>query len=231
MATAARPADDALAPAPYAEQVDLVLVCAGILAAAGLVAVPVVLRRRGGHDRDLVAGQMQAVADARSVPTRAAPGAPAESPATDLWDGLDEVTRRRVEQSLRSGARLSAINLIRESAGCSLAQAKAVVDRLGATPHASPRRPAPARVPGPARATDPGRGRFAKFPPGFDIDLRRPADEPGPEPDAARRILEQALELAYRGRMDEAARLLHERAGMSLIEAQAAVGRLTTPGS
>ncbi len=188
MATAARPADDALAPGPYAGRVDLVLVCAGILAAAGLAAVPVVLRRRGGQDLDLVAGQMQAVADPRSAPTRAAgrsprPGAPAEPPATDLWDGLDEVTRRRVRQSLASGARLSAINLIRESAGCSLSQAKAVVDRLGATPHASPRRPAPSRTPRPARAADPGRRRFAQFPPGFDMDLRRPADDgPGPEP-------------------------------------------------
>ncbi len=231
-----------MAAGPYPERVYLVLVCAGILAVAGVVALLLMLRRDGGRSEDLVAGQMRAVADPRSAlagpagpveaPGEASPGTPHE------WDALDEQTRRRVEQFVATGARLRAINLIRESAGWSLSEAKAVVDGLGATPPAGPGRPgtsgrtpgAPVAVPPrrgrPAGAGDPGPRRPAQFPPGFDIDPGRPARAQRGE---ARGLLEQALELAHSGRPEEAVRLLHERAAMSVPEARAALTRLGVP--
>ncbi len=183
----------ALAPDHYAGRVRAVLICVGLLAVAGVLAVMVVLRRGGGRDVDLVAGQMRAVADPRSAATRPA-GSPPGSAPMPAWDALDEADRRRAEQFVASGARLRAINLVRDSAGCSLSQAKAVVDRLATTPPPLPRPP------------------------------RR-------QPDEARELLEQALGLAYRGHTDEAVRLLHERAGMSLPAAREAIGRLGTPGT
>ena len=112
----------------------LVLVCTGsaIVALLGLTAA---LRR--GRTVDLVAGQMRAVADPRS--------GPAATSAGPAGEALDEATGRRIMELVTSGSRLHAINLLRDSTGCSLASAKAIVDRLGATP------PHPAAAPRPTQ--------------------------------------------------------------------------------
>lgn len=146
----------------------LVLVCVGS-AIVALLALTAALRR--GRSVDLVAGQMRAVAGPRSAP---APQAGIAVPT----GALDEATRRRLRELVSSGSRLQAINLVRDSTGCSLAVAKAVVDRLGAPPpHLAPEmRPTePDRRAGAPPAVRPRRP--AQFPPGFDIDARRFTEE------------------------------------------------------
>ncbi len=136
----------------------LILICA-VVALAALLAALVVLRRGGGRSSDLVAGQMRAVADPRAA-----------GPAASGLTTLDATVRRQVEDLAASGARLRAINLLRESTGWSLGQAKAAVDRLTGTPGSAPP-PVASPGPGPARP-GPGARSGGRFPPGFDIDPR-----------------------------------------------------------
>ncbi len=225
----------------------------GGLTAFGALWLTAVLRRRNGS-RDLVGSHLREVAEQHRMPASPVAGSPgpfsgrgptAARPADRQWSDLDERTRSRVEILTATGSRLSAINLLRDQAGFSLTQAKAIVDGLadGRQARSSTGRPSEILAPEPAQAPAPEpdhivapRERRRQFPPGFDIDPARPAERgprvrrPFARSARAQRLLDRALALAYTGRIEEAAQLLHRNTAMSLPEAHAAIERLRAAG-
>jgi hypothetical protein len=155
-----------------------------------LAVVAMLAARRRDDDRDLVTSQLRAVARPEPAATggpagvAAGPGAAPDLEAGGLAENMDVAVRGRVELLVAHNRRMQAINLIRESTGCRLADAKAVVDRLtaGHGLPASQGRPAGVVPPaGPQRVPDDKRARrLSQFPPGYDMDVRRPG--PAGEP-------------------------------------------------